>query len=259
MRILLTVVALVMTLGLARADLAPPPIRPAKLPVEAREVAAVRDERVSELVGRAESGRDDLDTLIEHVRAANRADKTGRTVTPHAQLPTNPCKSDMTAAWRLCVQWLRTSTVYMEAGALDLMRVRLSEALGDLRTVERRMKDAVEEQEALARGEGPPARAIPKNPCQGWNVTFWQECVARVDAALAGNLADEASAAEIIRWRERLNKLIRAMIASKAMDARRIDGAQLVARRFGEAVARAQARCEEAQRALAQSVRAAAR
>jgi len=255
MRILLTAIAILMMLSAARADLAPPPVQPAILPSAPAEIAAVKDERVSELRGRAESGRDDLNAMIASVQALKNADKGARTVTPYAELPTNPCKSGMTAAWRRCVQWLRTSTIYMEAAALDLMRVRLSESLADLRTVARRMADAIEEQKALARGLGPPARAIPKNPCQGWNVTFWQECVARVDAALAGNLPDDASAAEIIRARDRLSKALQVMIDEKATGARRITGARSMAESFADAVLRAMTRCAEAQRALARSVK----
>lgn len=242
---------MLLALSVARADLAPPPIAPAK-------GDNIAPGAISVLTAGAEAGREDLASIMDSVKAPA-TERRGRTVTAHAQLPPNPCESDMSAALRLCVRWLRNSMVRIEAATLDLMRASLFEVSGDLRRLERAMYDTIEEQKAFARGEPPPARPIPQNPCLGWNVSFWRDCVARVDARLAGNLPDEASAAEIIRARDRLKQMLESMIALKKMDERRIRIAISGEAKLRQAVAAAVTRAEQAQRGLVKSVKAAAK
>ncbi len=260
MRLIFSAATILLMLGVARADLAPPPLAPPpnKVPGLPSEVVPAKNDVAATLIAHAEAGREDLKAIIDSVKAPAVQPKEGA-VTPHAQLPPNPCKSQMTAALRLCVQWLRNSTVRMEASTLDLMRARLIETRDDLRTLGRAMRDAIEEQKGFARGEPPPARPIPRNPCQGWNVSFWIECATRVDAALAGNLPDEASAAEIIRARDRLTLTLDTMMGRKVMDERHIRQAIGGQAKLEQAVAGATTRAEAAQRALAKTIKTAAK
>ena len=251
MRVILGFAMVLLTLAPAGADMAPP-----MAPMKGDDIAP---RSVANLTADAEAGRDELMSIIDSMRGPAVAHKE-RKVTPYPQLPPNPCKSDMTAALRLCVQWVRYTALRMEVATLDLMRAALFDVQGDLRNLERAMREAIEEQKALARGlNQPPARAIPANPCNGWNVTFWRDCVAHVDAALAGNLPDAASAAEIIRSRDALNRAFDDMMRDHKVDERRIRGALAGHAKLQNVVGIAVARAEQAQLALAKSAKSAAR
>lgn len=249
--------AVLLTLGAARADLAPPSLAPEPTGVSpvAQEksgavvVGDVTAEALTIMAAAAESAREDLKAVMDNMKAASEAKRKGRAV-GNANAPPNPCASDLASAARLCVQWVRSAMVRMEAATLDLMRAASYESLGDLRKLGDAMQAAVGEQAAFVKGLPPPARPIPQNPCQGWNVSLWKDCVARVDARLAGNQPDEQSAKEIIRTRDRVKQSLDEMIAAKSMDPRRIQASRALAGKFGDAVANAITRCEVAQRVL---------
>src|SRR6185295_8633746 len=202
----------------------------------------------------AESAREDLKLVMDNMKAATDARRKGRAV-GNAAVPANPCASDLAAAARLCVQWVRNAMVRMEAATLDLMRAAGYDALGDLRKLSAAMQGAVGEQAAFVKGLPPPARPIPQNPCQGWNVSLWKDCMARVDARLAGNQPDEPSAKEIIRTRDRVKQSLDDMIAAKSMDPKRIQTSRMLVAKLGEAVANTITRCEQAQRVLERNLR----
>ena len=254
--------ALLLTLGVARADLAPPSLAPEPTNVSpvaqeksgAVAVGDVTAEALTIMAAAAESAREDLKVVMDSMKAATEAKRKGRVV-GNAATPPNPCASDLATAARLCVQWVRNAMVRMEAATLDLMRAAGYDALGDLRKLGDAMQGAVGEQAAFVKGLPPPARPIPQNPCQGWNVSMWKDCVARVDARLAGNQPDEQSAKEIIRARDRVKQSLDDMIAAKSMDPRRIQTSRALVGKFSEAVANAIMRCEQAQRMLERNLK----
>ena len=263
MRLFASALAIALVLGVARADLAPPPLatEASKVPPAEREKtgeAVPHDITVTALTvlaAAAASGREDLQSMMQSLKVADESKRKGRTVRASAELPPNPCASDKAAAVRLCVQWLQNAMVRMEAASLDLMRAAAFEALGDLRKLGLAMRGAGAEQAALVQGEPPPARPIPANPCQGWNVSFWRDCVVRVDARLAGNLPDDKSAEDVIAARDRLTQSYDAMLAQKDMSARRIQQSLVAHAQLTEAVSRAVTRAEQAQRVLARRIK----
>jgi len=258
MRLILVTPILILMLSAARADLAPPPLAPPlgrASPVVLEKSGEVSGAEIAEkalktMSAAAASTREDLVSLIESVQTGNDASRKGRSVEIRQLLPPNPCASDMAAAARLCVQWLRRTMAQMEAATLDLMRAAGYDALADLRLLASAMENTIEELGASARGEPPPARTIPQNPCQGWNVSFWRECVTRVDERLAGQLVDDQSRGEIVRSRDALKQSLEAMITRKSMDGRGINAALAVAMKLRDSIARSITRCEEAQRVL---------
>lgn len=144
------------------------------------------------LMEAAKAAQNDLRDLMAAVKAANDAKKRQRAQqqATEAMDTGNPCTSRGAVAWRLCVQEMRRKLTRMDLAALDVMRGAARQSEKDVRTLMSSLQGAAREQ---LRGDAPPARTLPSDPCAGWNLAMFKACLAAVEGRLAGNLPDRES------------------------------------------------------------------
>ena len=150
----------------------------------------------SVLMQAAQSAQEDLKAIMVNVRAINQTKAQLRQHMSDARvLPPSPCFG--AAALRDCIRQTQQKLTKMELASLDLMRASVIATQGYATLLTDSLRHAPEEFDRRRNNLPPPARIIPPNPCRGWNVTFWKECVALMKVELTGNLPDANSQAVI--------------------------------------------------------------
>jgi hypothetical protein len=176
------------------------PDRAARISVPGDDIMAIA---FIALMEAAKSAQEDLRAIMASVKAINDAKKKQREnmgampehSTSMASKTADPCPT--ATALRDCIRRTRLKLMKMEFASLDLMRASVLAAQGTLKLLTDSLRRAPEEIERMRNNLPPPARIIPPNPCRGWNVSFWRQCLVVVKVELAGNLLDASSQAEI--------------------------------------------------------------
>ena len=195
--IVVAVIAFVL-LGI-NASNAAGPARQATAPT--RTAPAVQGQDIEQLaivvlMQAAQNAQDDLKAIMAQVKANNQAKAKVRQYMSEARnLPPSPCFG--ATALRDCIRQTRAKLSKMELASLDLMRASVMAAQGYAAQLTDALRHEPEEAERRRKNQPPPARMIPANPCNGWNVAFWKQCLALMRAELTGNLPDTNSQAAI--------------------------------------------------------------
>jgi hypothetical protein len=162
------------------------------------------------LMDAAKSAQEDVRAVMASVKAINNAKESLRSVPREVnRLATGPCPG--AAALRDCIRNAQRKLMKMELASLDLMRASILASQGNVTLLSDALRHAPEELERIRNQERPPARIIPPNPCRGWNVSFWKQCLALMKAELAGNLLDARSQAQIDAQFDQLGEQLDAM------------------------------------------------
>jgi hypothetical protein len=163
------------------------------VPVQGQDVEQLA---FSVLLQAAQSAQEDLKAVMANVKAINRTKALLRQHMSDARvLPPSPCFG--AAALRDCIRQTQQKLTKMELASLDLMRASVLATQGYATLLTDSLRHAPEEADRRHNNLPPPARIIPVNPCRGWNVTFWKECIVLMKVELAGNLPDANSQAAV--------------------------------------------------------------
>jgi hypothetical protein len=169
----------------------------------------------------AKSAQEDLRSIMAGVKAINDAKARQRKNLADLQrLAQGPCAG--AAALRDCIRNAERKLVKMELASLDIMRAGVLATQSNVTLLSDSLRHAPEEAERVRNHLPPPARIIPPNPCRGWNVGFWKQCLVLMKTELAGNLPDASSQSQIDAQIDQLKQQLDSMSELGTMESLRL-------------------------------------
>lgn len=200
----------------------------------------------------AKSAQEDLRAIMASVKAANEAKRKQRELLAEMQAAQAGCAGRAAAAWRVCVGDIQKKLVRVDLAALDVMKGAARQSSNDLRAMMTALQSA---SQARVRGDAAPARRLPPNPCDGWNLSMFKTCLATINARLTGNLPDRESEGLAKAGVEQIRQSLDTMSEAGEIESLRLQMAMDRMAKMIETLSNILTKISETQSAIAQNLK----